>query len=74
MAYSLFLAGELTESQELLTALEEALPENHFYLDMVKAEMLKENSPADYEKIIRSKVNDLDHELRRDFLMKKLND
>ena len=74
LAYSLYLAGEWQESNEMMQSLEGILPKDHFYFTLVKAEMIKEERHEDYQKILKQVIDGIDHDLRRDFLISKLRD
>jgi len=74
LTYSLYLAGEVDESKELIQSLEKMLPQNHVYFSLIKAEMIKHERQEDYQQIVQKVIDGLDHEMRKDFLTQKLKD
>ncbi|TRZ42245.1 DUF6596 domain-containing protein [Robertkochia solimangrovi] len=69
LCYALKQADRNEEALELLAEISKKLPDEHLYLRLVKAELLKEFDKPESEQIMNSLINNLSHSLRKNFLI-----
>jgi len=67
--YCLHKIQRTKEALELLEQIKNELPNGHIYFSLVKANILKETSPKESDKIISSVLNKMNHTIRKEYLL-----
>ncbi|MEM7513594.1 MAG: DUF6596 domain-containing protein, partial [Bacteroidota bacterium] len=73
LSYGLHQAGRREEAMEILNELKSQLPEDHFYLSVVRAEIQQASASSESRNILQGLVENMNQQARKEFLLKKIN-
>ena len=69
LCYALHKAHRTSEALALLEDLKYELPDNHIYLSLVKADILKETNTEEAEQILHSVLNNMNQSIRKEYIL-----
>ncbi|MCX2681734.1 RNA polymerase [Galbibacter sp. EGI 63066] len=72
LCYCLSKVQRVGEAKELLDTVEKELPNEHIYLSLVKAEILKSNKNKESEKIIEQVLKSINQKIRREYILENM--
>jgi len=72
LCYCLSKAQRMDEAKELLLIVENELPNEHIYLSLVKANILKNKQTLESEKIIDQVLKNINQKIRREYILENM--
>ena len=73
LSYGLHQAGRREEAMVILNELKGQLPEDHFYLSVVRAEIQQASASSESREILQGLVENMNQQARKEFLLNKIN-
>ncbi|QCK16156.1 sigma-70 family RNA polymerase sigma factor [Mangrovivirga cuniculi] len=69
LCYGLYKAKQKEHVLDLLAEIESDLPSGHIYFSLIKAELLREKTPLEADKIVKTVLDKIDQSVRREFIL-----